>query len=318
MTHSGRETQLWYWLLYSGVLPTTRAKNLLSSWAAEGLSAESVLDSLPTTASQAGLNNAEANALKPPKTLETVTALRWDEALYPKALQTLDLKLRPALLFYQGNPKLLERSMLAIPPAPMETVTTLLLQETLSQVLGDTSLLAALRGSAQATILLGELADSEGDALLFVRQGLGTIEITGEEQRLLNDGRLLLLSPLNPAAPANAKWESALFQVEMAAAERILWVSHESPDISINKLPILWLTPDPASATPMPGYRITDEPGDVPLWLLENTSLPAMPDTTDLMEVSSVLPPLPPTEALRILERGGAIPEALRRRLLER
>ena len=318
MTHSDRETQLWYWLLYSGVLPTTRAKNLLSSWATEGLSAESVLDSLPATALQAGLNNAEASALKPPKTLETVTALRWNEALYPKGLLTLDLKLRPALLFYQGNPKLLERSLLAIPPAPTETTTTLLLQETLSQLLGDTSLPAALLGSAQATILLGELADSEGDALLFVRQGLGTIEITGEEQRLLNDGRLLLLSPLNPATPANAKWESALFQVELAAAEHVLWVSHESPDVFINKLPVLWLTPDPASATSMPGYRITDEPGDVPLGLLENTSLPAVTDTTSFMEASSVLPPLPPSETLRILERGGAIPEALRRRLLER
>lgn len=318
MTHLDRETQLWYWLLYSGVLHTTRAKNLLSSWATEGLSAESVLDSLPATALQAGLNNAEASALKPPKTLETVTALRWNEALYPKGLLTLDLKLRPALLFYQGNPKLLERSLLAIPPAPTETTTTLLLQETLSQLLGDTSLPAALRGSAQATILLGELADSEGDALLFVRQGLGTIEITGEEQRLLNDGRLLLLSPLNPATPANAKWESALFQVELAAAEHVLWVSHESPDVSINKLTVLWLTPDPTSATSMPGYRITDEPGDVPLWLLENTSLPAVTDTTSFMEASSVLPPLPPSETLRILERGGAIPEALRRRLLER
>ncbi|MBN1921993.1 MAG: hypothetical protein JW892_12160 [Anaerolineae bacterium] len=316
MTHSDRETQLWYWLLYSGVLPTTRAKNLLSSWSKERLSVESVLDSLPLKGSQAGLNDAETRALKPPPRLETITALRWNEDGYPKGLETLDLKLRPALLFYQGNPKLLARPLLAIPPAPLDTASTLLLQETLGQVLGDATLLAATHGSAQAAILLNELTDSEGDALLYVRQGLNTIEHSKEEQRLLVEGRLLLLSPLNPTAPANPKWEPVLSQVELAAAEHILWVSSEPPTTSTDRAPTLWLTPTLASAPTMTGLRASDEPGDVLLWLLEKSSAPETPDTMTLSE-TPVLPPLPPDETLRILERGGAIPEALRQRLLK-
>lgn len=316
MTHSDRETQLWYWLLYSGVLPTTRAKSLLSSWSKEGLSVESVLDSLPMNGSRTGLDDTEASALKGPQRLEKITALRWNEDCYPKGLETLDLKFRPALLFYQGNPKLLTRPVLAIPAAPLDAATTLLLQETLGQVLGDTTLPSATRGSAQAAILLDELADSEGDALLHVRQGLDTIELSEAEQRLLADGRLLLLSPLNPTAPANAKWEPVLLQVELATAEHILWVSNESPPAFTHCAPTLWLTPNPASAPPTAGLRASDEPGDVLLWLLEKS--PA-PETLDTMTLSAtpVLPPLPPEEALRILERGGAIPEALRQRLLK-
>jgi len=127
----------------------------------------------------------------------------------------------------------------------------------------------------------------------------------------------LLVSPLHPGATANAKWDASLLQVELGAAELLLWVSATAPIGSLPATRTLWLTPTPPSVTPLPGLQITDEPGEVLLWLSQSGGEPPAP-SAEAPLTAPPLPPLPPAEALRILERGGAIPEVLRRRLLEK
>ncbi len=319
MMSPNRETQLWYWFLHSGAIPTARAKQLLDAWRVTGTTLETVLASLPASALRAGLNSEEVQALRPPWALETITALRWNEPLYPKGLLDLELKIRPALLFYRGDPHLLERPVLEIAVAPLDETTTPLLQEALSQILGEAVLPATLRGSAQAATVLEELTDSEGDVLLFTRQGLETVELTKTERRLLDEGRMLLLSPLSPKATANGKWDASLLQVELAIARNILWVSSTPPTAPANNRRTLWLTSQAPEVMPLPGLQMTDEPADLSLWLLQNGAANAgTAERTTITDAiaATPLPPLPPTEALHILERGGAIPEALRRRLL--
>jgi len=312
-----RETQLWYWLLYKEGLTTARAKSLLETWRTQGITLEAALAALPESALAAGFSDAEIAALRPPERLESVAAIRWNEPLYPSRLLQLEAKSRPALLFYRGDPRLLARPLLVVPPAPLHDAAAALLQEALSQLLGEGMLPAATRGAAQATLLLGELADSEGEALLFVRQGLETLELSPQEQRFLAEGRLLLVSPLHPDATANAKWDASLLQVELGAAELLLWVSATAPIGSLPATRTLWLTPTPPAVTPLPGLQITDEPGEVLLWLSQSGGEPPAPPAEAPL-TAPPLPPLPPAEALRILERGGAIPEVLRRRLLEK
>lgn len=317
MNTPNRETQLWYWLLFSGVMPTTRAKTLLDAWRINGSTLEAALAALPGSALAAGFTAEEARAAHPPTTLETITALRWDETLYPKGLLQLELKHRPALLFYRGEPRLLyARPLLVIPPAPLDDVHTLLLQEMLSCLLGENLLPAAVRGSVQAECLLSELADAEGDLLLFARHGLESVALSAGEQYLLESERLLLLSPLLPNVAANAKWDAALLQVELAAADHVLWISATPPAAPINGARTLWITAEPPNTPPLPGLRCTAEASDVLQWLLESAPATPTPSAAAASVEAPPLPPLPPSEALRILERGGAIPEALRRRLL--
>lgn len=315
---SSRETRLWYWLLFHSGLPAMRVKTILESWQQSANTLEAALAALPQSALAAGFNPEELPALQPPATLAAIHALRWNETLYPSSLLQLEVRWRPALLFYIGEPQLLSRPLLLFAPAPLDAQAAPMLEEALGQLIGDATFLpSAIRGTAQALALLNELMDSEGEGLLFVRQGLETLTLTAQEQQLLQQGRLLLISPLDKETPANPKWEAALVRVEFHAARHVLWISTTTPTPPFTDARTLWLTPTLPATPSMPAMHITDESSELIPWLLAAATTSSPPKTRAPLPAPATLPPLPPAETLRILERGGTVPEVLRRRLRE-
>jgi len=264
------ETQLWAWFLFSAGFAPQRAKTLLSAWDQRGLTLRDVLQALPAQAAALGLTPEEAAKLRPPHELPEVAALRWNEPLYPLGLHQLPFKLRPALLFYTGELSLLMRPIIYLAPGPLDDETRELLQETVGILLGEKLLLAASRESPQAALLLEEMLASEGEALLFAKQGLAHLTLPAQEQALLQAERLLILSPLPPATPPNPAWDDVLQQVAVGAALRHVY-SHA-------------------------------------------TALDKVEGNTNALEPPNDPPPSP-AEALRVLEKGGRVPEALKKRL---
>ena len=311
------ETQLWAWFLFASGLPTSRAKHLLDGWPTAKRNLTDTLAALPGAATGLGLTVEEARILRPPATLPPITALRWNEPLYPAGLRRLPLDSRPALLFYRGDMRLLQRPLVylqpvAIPPDEHDSA-----QETLGLLLGESFLVAATHGSAQATLLLEEMSHSEGEMLLFARCGLEQLTPTGREAALLAEHRLLLVSPLPPATPGNPRWDTLLTQVEAAAALRCLVIgSAPQPATPPWQLtPTLYVT----AQSPAPAAPATSDPTEALLWLLgpEHLKTPAaIAAPAPTPPEPEAAPAAPPEETLRILEQGGHIPSILRERLL--
>ncbi len=309
------ETQVWGWLLFGGILPTSRAKALLESWLARGQSVREALAALPGAGAALGLSATEAQALRLPSELPEVAALRWNEPIYPQSLLRMPVKQRPALLFHHGALHLLQRPIIYLPPAALSADEHDLLCEASAFLLGEAWLPAAAWGSAQAALLLEELQDSEGELLLLARCGLEHVVLTEKEQQLMVEGRLLILSALAPAAPPNPRWDEALAQVEMHLAQRCIFTG--ATPAPVVDLPSLWLSAAPAApADPLPR---TADPTALLMWLADigaPAAQPAPAGLSDELSAPPPLPPLPPEEALRILAKGGNIPAVLRDRLL--
>ena len=325
------ETQLWAWLLFNAGLAPQRAKTLLASWDQRGLTLRAVLDALPAQADALGLTPEEVATLRLPRELPDVAALRWNEPLYPMGLHQLPFKLRPALLFYTGELSLLMRPLIYLAPGALDADTQQVLQETVSILLGENLLFAAFRESPQATLLLEEMGASEGEALLLAMQGLAHLKRSQQEQTLLKEGRLLILSPLPPAAPPNPAWDAVLQQVATGAAMRRVYSDPailESTENDANALVnALLLTASSKTRAPR-GVRIVTNAAEAALWLTElpaapvGGAQPALAQTTVMPSASFELaaeppagPPPAPAETLRVLEKGGRVPEALRQRL---
>jgi hypothetical protein len=324
------ETQLWMWFLFNAGLAPQRAKTLLAMWDQRGLTLRAVLDALPAQAGALGLTPEEAAKLHPPHELPDVTALRWNEPLYPMGLHQLPFKLRPALLFYTGELSLLMRPIIYLAPGSLDDETRELLQETVGILLGENLLLATFRESPQATLLLEEMIASEGEVLLFAKQGLEHLTLPEQEQTLLQSERLLILSPLPPSTPPNPAWDDILQQVAAGAAMRRVYSSAIALDktgTGTNALAnALLLTASPGTHVP-PGIRVVTNAVEAALWLTELPSAPvsttqqttAMPTPSPSPELAAEPPsdpPPSPAETLHILEKGGHVPEALKRRLL--
>ncbi len=307
------ETQLWAWFLFASGLPTSRAKHLLDGWQTTKRNLTDTLAALPGAATGLGLTAEETRILRPPATLPPITALRWNEPLYPAGWRQLPLESRPALLFYRGDAQLLRRPLIYLQPVAIPPDERDIAQETLGLLLGESFLLAATHGSDQAALLLGEMADSEGELLLFARCGLEQLALTGREAALLAEQRLLLVSALPPATPGNPRWDTLLTQVEAAAALRCLVIG-SAPQPAAPPwppTPTLYVT----AHSPAPAAPATADPTEALLWLtapehLETAAAPAPPPP----EPEAKPAPLP-EETLRILAQGGHIPNILRERL---
>jgi hypothetical protein len=323
------ETQLWMWFLFNAGLTPQRAKTLLAMWDQRGLTLRAVLDTLPAQINALGLTPEEATKLHPPHALPDVDALRWNEPLYPIGLHQLPFKLRPALLFYTGELSLLMRPIIYLAPGPLDDETRERLQEIAGILLGENLLLATFRESPQAILLLEEMVASEGEALLFAKQGLEHLTLPEQEQSLVHDGRLLILSPLPPSTLSNPAWDDVLQQVAAGAAMRCVYSSATTLDkteVGTNALAnALLLSASPSPPTPQ-GIRVVTNAAEAALWLTEPPTAPigtlqptaAMPSAPPSLELAAEPPsdpPPSPAEALRVLEKGGRVPEALKKRL---
>jgi hypothetical protein len=348
--HEDTETALWAWFLFRSGLPTARAKALLEAWLARGLSLSEAL-TLPRA--ELDIPPQEAARLHPPAELPPVTALRWDNGYAPaheigQGLLSMPLKLRPALLFYRGEPALLGRPLLYLAAAPLEAVDRPLLHEALSLLVDEPLLLGAYGGSPQVPVLLEELAYSTGAALIFARTGLANYRPTELEASLLDQGRLVVVSPLQPQTAYQPGYDPILQQVAVAAARRVLLtgeaarVSGTVPGLDMatqGASPVLALTATEPRRPAVPGLQVTGTPADVLPWVdtlfadasvdpesyetreAESMASPAStppywvgPELTETVE-EELGPPPSPGEILETLSRGGTVPEALRRRL---
>lgn len=312
------ETAYWAWLLFASELPTARAKALLEAWQGQGGSLQTALQRLPQEAAALGLTADEAARLRPPARLAPIPALRWNEPLYPTGWQALPLRQRPALLFYRGDAALLSRPRLYIPPAELAEANLEAARETLSLTLGERFTPVTLHGSPQSALLMEELQDSEGELILMGLQGLETYTPAPVEASLLEAGRLLWLTPLPPQAKPNPAWQALLEGLCGAlAAHWLLTTTGQHPPIPAG-VSAACIAPD-EGATLDAGIQRLASPAEIPLWLENLLAAEQTPSPESLPDSEPVLgPPPTPEEALRILQKGGRVPEVLRRRLEER
>ncbi len=324
------ETSLWAWFLFRGGLPAQRAKALLAEWAAQQLTLAAALEGLPARAADRGLTPDEAARLRPPASLPTVRALRWNEALYPRRLHSLPLKVRPALLFYLGETSLLLRPIVYLNPDILTPENEEALRELISLLLGEYFLPAAFYGTRQAELLLEELAASEGDLLLFARRGLAELSLTEFERTLLTAQRLIIMTPLPPETPPNPAWDAVLAQVALATAGYCVTVT---PPAAADPLLTPTVLLSSASRLTLPAHvHAFSDAAEAVQWLTEGLDAALPPSAPvaaqresawvdaplDAAPLGESLPPepLPPAEALRLLEARGQVPEVLRKRLL--
>lgn len=309
------ETQLWQWLLSSGALAPQRAKALLEQWQARGLTLSQALARLPAQAPALGVSAEEARRLCPPAHLPEARAIRWDEASYPAGLRALPLRLRPALLYYRGDADLLHRPIVLLPSSALTAATRDMSIAAISLLLEEPVLLAAHQDSPQAELLLSELHSSQGEALLLLRAGLDRATLSEDMMEMVAAGRLLALTPLPPGAAADPALDPILAQLGWAAARwAILSDVGALPADPIPALPPTLLLGSAASLPP--GVTAAEDPAEILLWL-DSLASPAPPPAAWETDVDdfSLGPPPTPDEVLRTLEKGGTVPEVLRRRL---
>lgn len=329
-----QETSLWTWFLFSSGIPSQRAKLLLTQTNKQNITLAEMLQNVPAHAKSLGLAPDEIARLKTQPNISTpVAAVRWNEPHYPSGLQNLPLKLRPALLFYSGEPALLLRPIVYIAATPLNPQTQETIQEVVGSLMGEDVLLAALQDSPQAEILFEEMRNGAGEAMIITRQGINRTEHTPEVQAWLDSKRLLALTPLPPQTLANPAWDTVLEQVAFSAAWRCV-AAELTTEVAACTTPTVLLTPTTEAAYP-PHIQVLDDPGEITLWLTD-TPLPAVIVHNDLavardsspavleelpamlteLPVAPPEPPRSPVEIMQTLEAGGKVPEALRKRLL--
>lgn len=324
------ETELWIWFLFGGHLSPQRAKPLLERWTAEGRTLTEALATLPSHADALGITPEEEAVLSsPPAALEaSPLALRWNEPLYPAGLRSLPLRQRPALLFYAGASNLLLRPLVYLAPGELPPAVHELLEATISQILGESLLVGAIEDSPQADLLLGELYDSEGEAWVLTRQGLSTSPTITAHGRLVDDSRLLVVTPLPPAASGSPAIDATLHQVALAMASHIIFTDPAAVPLAqaAGSRSGLLLTSQPVGPHPLPAAVRPCSDASEALQILVSPPLgtdgPAAARAAqelgpgDIAEPKSPAPSLTPLEILRKLEEAGTVPESLRRRLL--
>lgn len=314
------ETQLWIWFLFGSGLSAQRAKQLLYQWQHKDLSLQAALAAVPTQAKAMGLAPQEAAKLTPPNTLPHQKALRWDEPPYPRGLQELPLKMRPALIFYCGAAHLLMRPIIHMTENDIPETSQDAMHQIVEILLGGTLLPAAIRGSAQATLLLEEMQNGEGEILLFARAGIAQLKLSEQEQQLLEAQRLVIVTPLPPQTRANPAWAAILESVAHAAASGSISNEIKPQTVSdeVSPAPNLLFSETPPQLPLAPHITHIDIPEDIFNWLAD---IPTDANPAATLPITPVpqteKAPLTPEETLNIIEVGGKIPEALRKKLLE-
>lgn len=325
------EPGLWAWFLFESGLSTQRAKELLTRWDQRAWSLPDVVERLPRSADRFSLTAEEARLLHPPGLLPHVNALTWHDTRYPEGLRDLPLKLRPALLFYKGDPALLTLPRVYLKPASLTAAEEAALREILNLLIGETVLFAAYEGTTQAQILVEELTYGQGEAVLFAASGLARCEPPEQELALLDQGRLVLTSPLPANTPPRSAWRDILQQVAAAAATRFLISGAlKGQDMTqLSSKPALAVSwPDDAPPPP-PNVKPVTSPSEVFAWVASTAATSAAPredeggDPGPAGEAAYGLPEDklgPPPSAEEIIETlslGGKIPDVLRRRLTD-
>jgi len=339
------DSALWTWFVFDSGLPTQRAKALLEAWQTAGISLTGALEQVQAQAALLGLTPGEAGLLASGRAAlraapDPPQALTWLDALYPRGLRALPLRVRPALVFYQGDTSLLAHPIVYLAPGSVSAGQEELVRETLSLLLGEDIVVGVFEGTPQAALAMDEATAAEGELLIFARSGLGRREPGESESQFVAHGRALLVSPLPPSVPFQPGLESVLHQVAWYASERVILTADSSPSYP----PSGWLTSKPVlelrSAVehqPQPAPCATArEPSDVLDWMEGRTAPEPLPggvfdgpqgptsgtsttiaDDDGGLDALDHLPPLSPEEILKTLGKSGAIPEVLRRRILK-
>jgi hypothetical protein len=257
----------------------------------------------------------------------------WDDPLYPQGLGALPDRVRPALLFYRGNPRNLEQPRILLAPSQLADTERGQLREAVGLLLDEKPILAACDGSDQAALLTEELVLSGGTGMLFAREGLSVRAWTARETSLVEEGRLLVISPLPPDTGYQETWRSVLTQVAVAAADRVL-ISGSDPGDATTAYPkpVLCLCGAVPERAPTPRVVFTSSAPDVLVWIDEalaesigeadagsqETGSEAVPAAELAADASGAELGPPPTasDILETLAAGGSVPEALRKRLM--
>ncbi|MCU0521548.1 MAG: hypothetical protein MUF84_12740 [Anaerolineae bacterium] len=338
------DSALWTWFVFYSGLSTQRAKELLENWHTQSIALVDALGQPQARAASLGITPGEAALLASGRVasasgLPSVEALTWLDDLYPTGLNRLPLKLRPALLFYRGAASLLSRSVVYLAPSAVAADTEERLIETLALLMGEHVLIAAFEGSDQARLAMREMAAAEGELLLFAQSGLRRRSSTDLEAHLVEDGRMVVVSPLSPETAHQPSLDPILQQVAWYAADRVLLtgddVARGLPADWLGSKPILELADFDESSRPPTPWAVTAEPTDVLDWIegllavpgsgtlavagpgaqrLRHPSQPEVQETYEPGEGVS-LPPISSEEILATLSKGGVVPEALLRRL---
>ncbi len=299
------------WFLFHSGLKTSRAKSLLHQWRRNGLTITEALQKLPDAADKLGLTSAEAARLKPPPNLPPVTALCWDDALYPAGLADLPLKQRPALLFYEGERDILRHNRIYLPASPASPEERELLQEAVEVLLGEGITPATFAGSETAEILLEVMATTEGHALLWADRGLNRTILSPQAQKWRDRQRLLIITPLPPGTRHNPAWRGLLHAVAEADAAGCITTEVTYPQTMSIVRPVLLLGGSADQSHPA-HVTASDEPLEILFWLPHESPAPPSP-----IPVAEPLPEytLTPEETLQLLESGGHVPDVLKARL---
>ncbi len=339
------DTALWAWFVFDSGLPTQRAKVLLEAWQAEGLSLAAALDRVQAQAMRLGLTTGEAQLLESGRAALRATpapppALTWRDELYPRGLRSLSLRVRPALLFYEGNPSHLTRPIIYLAPGPVSADREELVREVLSLLLGEDIVVGMFDSTPQAALAVEEAMAAEGELLIFARAGLAQRMVLESERNLVASGRALLLSPLPPKIPYQPGLEAVLHQIAWYASERVILsadsASPAPPGDWLMSRPVLQLQSTPGRQSHLAGCTTATEPSDVLDWLEDRVTpgplpgiahealqRPSSPASTPIAEDDGALadaaplPPLSPEEILQTLGKGGTIPDVLRRKILK-
>ncbi len=339
------DTALWTWFVFDSGLPAQRAKALLEAWQADGLSLADALDRVQTQARQLGITPGEAQLLQSGRAALRVApappqALTWRDELYPRGLRSLPLRVRPALLFYEGNPSHLKRPVVYLAPGSVSPDQEELVREVLSLILGENIVVGVFDATPQAALAVEEAMAAEGELLIFARTGLGQRMTPELERSLIANGRALLLSPLPPKIPYQPGLEAILHQVAWYASERVILSPDSAPPAPpsnwLMSRPVLALQSAPGRQSHLAGCTIATEPSDVLDWLEDQVVPEPFPaatrevpqhspslESTPIAESAGTLvdaaplPPLSPEEILRTLGKGGTIPDVLRRKILK-
>jgi hypothetical protein len=331
MTYSrdDSETTLWIWLLFHAGIKTFQAKQLLSSLSVQDMTLSTFIRTPSEKRLSLGFDEEHALISQPAGASVYPPAIRWNEELYPQGLHDLPLKIKPAVIFYQGTSDLLSRPIIYLEPGEIPDNNLELVTGMVELLLDSEWLPAVFVGSPQETILIDLMTHNAGEVLIFLDRGVEQWRPVDKVAHFMHQGRILVLSPLPSHTPATPALTIILRQIASAAACR--WVASsgvtlENRQAEINR-PALQLH---ANGSPegiaLRGVKIAVNIPDAIAWLvvsrqsLQNPALtpegnltvsPELPDNDNLEPISA-------DNALEILESGGNVPDILRQRLMEK
>ena len=322
-----KETTLWAWLIFDAGIKSYQAKQILSLLREREHTLETLFRTPLDELTSMGLSEYTSLLSHPPTPRQYPQAIRWNESLYPQGLHDLTLKQKPALLFYRGSLNLLSRPIITLEPGGITPQAADLLAGIVDILLDEHLLPAVFTESPQEEILLELMSYSEGEALIFVDQGLDLWQPTDEVLKHIQNGRLVAISPMPPKAKSNPALKAIIQRVASAAASRwVISTSHTSSSTYTGlKRPVLQLdTGDVSGIVQLPDSVTASDISDAINWL-QNSEVLFVDQTTSvdgtqvvekLLSQGDTLPPIPSDKALQILEMGGTVPEALRQRLV--